>query len=73
MRIVILASGIVLALVHVSLAMPAAPLPVLSNAVQVHGCHHNYGHDISGWHRHDKKCRSLRGLVGSKSRIPAKS
>ncbi len=73
MRAAILASGIVLALVSTSTAMPVTPLPTLFGALQVHGCHHNYAHDMSGWHRHDKECRPLRGTVGRKSRSPAKS
>jgi hypothetical protein len=73
MRGAILASGIILALVSASLAMPLAPLPDLPKAVQVHGCHHYYAHDMSGWHRHDKECRTLRGVVGRKGRNPAKS
>jgi hypothetical protein len=73
MRGPILASGIILALVSASLAMPLAPLPDLPKSVQVHGCHHQYAHDMSGWHRHDKECRTLRGVVGRKSRNPAKS
>jgi hypothetical protein len=51
MRGAILASGIILALVLASLAMPLAPLPDLPKAVQVHGCHHEYAHDMGGWHR----------------------
>jgi len=73
MRAAILASGIILGLVSASLAMPVAPPPDLPKSVQVHGCHHYYAQDISGWHRHDKECRSLRGVVGRKSRTPAKS
>ena len=73
MRAAILASGIILGLVSASLAVPVAPLPDLPKSLQVHGCHHHYAHDISGWHRHDKECRTLRGVVGRKSRNPAKS
>jgi hypothetical protein len=73
MRAAFLASGIILGLVSASLAMPLAPLHGLPKALQVHGCHHHYAQDISGWHRHDKECRSLRGVVGRKSRNPAKS
>jgi hypothetical protein len=73
MRAAILASGIILGLVSASVAMPMATLPDLPKSVQVHGCHHQYAQDISGWHRHDKECRTLRGVVGRKSRNPAKS
>jgi hypothetical protein len=72
MRAAILGSGIILWLVSAPLAMPVASLPGLTNTVQVHGCHHYYAHDISGWHRHDKECRTIRGVVGRKSRSPAK-
>jgi hypothetical protein len=73
MRAAILASGIMFGLVSASLAMPVASLPDLAKSVQVHGCHRYYAHDMSGWHRHDKECRILRGVVGRKSRKPAKS
>ena len=73
MRAAILASGIILALPFSSLGMPVAPLPDLSKSVQVHGCHHYYAQDISGWHRHDKECRTLRGVVGRKNRNLVKS
>jgi hypothetical protein len=73
MRAAILASGMILGLVSASVAMPMATLPDLPKPVQVHGCHHHYAQDISGWHRHDKGCRTLRGVVGRKSRNPAKS
>jgi hypothetical protein len=71
MRSAILALGISLGMVGVSLAMPVAPLAVPSS-IKVHGCHHYYAHDISGWHRHDKECRTLRGVVVRKSRNPTK-
>ena len=72
MRAAILASGILLGLAPAAMAMPLASLPVLAEAIQIHGCHQYYGRDMSGWHRHDKECRTLRGTVGSKSRNPAK-
>jgi hypothetical protein len=72
MRSAIVASGIILGLVLQSLAMPVS-LPDLPKSVQVHGCHHYYAHDMSGWHRHDKECRTLRGVVGRKGRSPVKS
>src|SRR6266581_7571329 len=73
MRAAILASGIILGLASASTAMPLAFLPTSPNTLQAHGCHHYYAHDMSGWHRHDKECRTLRGTVGRKSRNPAKS
>jgi len=73
MRAAILASGIALGWASASLAMPVAPLRELPSFDQVHGCHHYYAHDISGWHRHDKECRTLRTVVGRKGRNPAKS
>jgi hypothetical protein len=73
MRAAILASGIILGLVSASMAMPMAPLASLPNSIQIHGCHHYYAHNMSGWHRHDKECRWLQGMVGRKSRHPAKS
>ena len=53
--------------------MPTTSPPAASNAILVHGCHHYYAHDLSGWHRHDKACGTLRGLVGGKPRGAAKS
>ena len=41
-----------------ALAMPFAPLPVSPIAIQVHGCHHHYAHDLTGWRRHDNNCRT---------------
>jgi hypothetical protein len=73
MRAAILASAIVLGFIPTSLAMPVASPPVLPDAIRIHGCHHHYAHDVNGWHRHDKECRSLRGTAGGKSRTPAKS
>jgi hypothetical protein len=72
MRAAILASSIVLAFAPACLAMPLATLSAPSKVVQVHGCHHYYAHDLSGWHRHDKECRTLRGAAGRKGRNPAK-
>src|SRR5215470_17512452 len=40
----------------------------VAEAVRIHGCHHTYGHDVTGWHRHDKACRTLRGIVVRKNR-----
>lgn len=72
MRTAILASATILALASTSLAMPIAPSSVPSNAIRVHGCHHYYAHDISGWHRHDQSCNTLRGMAGHKNRSQVK-
>ena len=72
MRALILASAGLMAFASASLAMPVAPLRILS-AVPVHGCHHNYGQDTAGWHRHGKECRILRGVVDQKKRPSTKS
>jgi hypothetical protein len=71
--VLILASGIVLGLASASIAMPLVSLSALPNAVQVHGCHQHYAQDARGWHRHNKECRTLRGMVVRKNRPPAKS
>jgi hypothetical protein len=73
MRAAILALGLVLASVPTARAMPVTALPALPQAINVHGCHPNYARGPSGWHRHDKECRSLRGLVGRKGRQQARS
>jgi hypothetical protein len=67
MRIAILALGLTTTLITGSLAMPAPPMPIvlLANTIQVHGCHHYYDQDVSGWHRHDNNC-----ATGSKNRKP---
>ena len=62
-----------LGLASAAIAMPTASPPARSNAILAHGCHHYYAHDLSGWHRHDKACGTLRGLVGGKPRGAAKS
>jgi hypothetical protein len=72
MRTAFLASGLTLALVSLSTAMPVAVPPSVSKLTQTHGCHPYYDHDLSGWHRHDSACNALRGLVGGKNRNPAK-
>jgi hypothetical protein len=51
--------------------MPVVPLAGLPIAIQVHGCHHHYAHDLTGWHRHDNDCRTLRELVGRNARPAA--
>ena len=68
MRAFILALGLGVGSVSVSLAMPVAPVPAGSTAIQVHGCHRHYAQDITGWHRHDLECRTLRGFVARKGR-----
>jgi hypothetical protein len=74
MGAILVAAVMILVWTPPSLAMPAASLLVLPSAVQVHGCHKNYSHDTGrGWHRHDKDCQLLRGVVGRKSRTPTKS
>jgi hypothetical protein len=60
MRSAIIALGLVLCSVPACPAMPVTPLTVLSSAIQVHGCHHYYAHDLTGWHRHDNNCRTPR-------------
>jgi len=73
MRATILASAIVLIFSPSALAMPVVPAPVLPAPIQIHGCHHGYSRDVTGWHRHDDACRTLRGLVGRKNRHQVKS
>jgi hypothetical protein len=71
MRTAILASGISLGLLSIASAMPMAFPPTPSRAVQIHGCHQYYAHDLSGWHRHEKDCGPA-GLTGGKNRNPAR-
>jgi len=73
MRIPILTLGFVLGMAAAAFAMPLAPAPGSSSVVRVHGCHHYYAQDMSGWHRHDKNCSTLRGTVSHKNRNSAKS
>jgi len=73
MRAVILTTGLILGSTSGLVAMPVTAPPLSSSAIQIHGCHHYYGHDLTGWHRHDKDCGQLRGVVGGKNRNPAKS
>jgi hypothetical protein len=73
MRVAILVLGIVVSLASTALALPVTRPPAVSATIQVHGCHHYYAQDLSGWHRHDKDCRTLRGVVGRKSRGQEKS
>jgi hypothetical protein len=67
-RAAILTSVLILGFAPAAMAMPLAALPAAPDAIRVHGCHRHYAQDITGWHRHDDHCRSLRGLVGRKSR-----
>ena len=70
MRWFILALGIAAGSVSPALAMPVAPVSAGPTAIQVHGCHRTYSRDVTGWHRHDRDCRTLRGVVGRKNRSP---
>jgi len=73
MRTLILTLGFVLGMAAAAFAMPLAAAPGSSSVVRVHGCHHYYAQDMSGWHRHDKNCSTLRGIVSHKNRNSAKS
>jgi hypothetical protein len=73
MRVSILVLGAVLGLASAAMALPIGPLPAAPNVSRIHGCHHSYAQDMSGWHRHDSRCRTLRGTVGRKSRNPQRS
>jgi hypothetical protein len=73
MRAAILASVFAIACGSAAIAMPVAPQPAATQAIQVHGCHRVYQQDVTGWHRHDRNCQTLRGVVGRKSRTPGKS
>ena len=46
--------------------MPVAAISPAPGAALIHGCHRSYGQDVTGWHRHDKSCRTLRGVVDRK-------
>jgi hypothetical protein len=72
MRPAIVALGFVLCTVPPCMAMPLAPLP-LPVAIHVHGCHHQYADDLTGWHRHDNVCRILRGVAGHKGQPAMKT
>jgi hypothetical protein len=56
MHTAILTFAFVMGMAAVAIAMPLTPSAGSSNVVLVHGCHHYYAQDISGWHRHDKNC-----------------
>ena len=68
MRATLLASAISIGAVSVSMAFPVALQPAAPEAVRIHGCHRTYGQDVTGWHRHDRACRTLHGVVGRKNR-----
>jgi len=68
MRAMLLAIAISIGSVSVSTAFPVAPQYAPPEAVRIHGCHHTYGQGVSGWHRHDRACQTLQGLVGRKNR-----
>jgi len=72
-RAAILTSVLILGFLSAAMAMPLAVLPASPDAIQVHGCHRHFSQDITGWHRHDRECHSLRGMVGHKSRPSTKS
>jgi len=55
MRATLLASAISIGSVSVSMAFPVALQPAAAEAVRIHGCHHTYGRDVTGWHRHDRQ------------------
>jgi hypothetical protein len=73
MRMVALASALLISSGFAAVAFPVTSQPILLNAVLVHGCHHNYAHGVAGWHRHDQGCRTLQGIAGRKGRNPPKS
>ena len=68
MRAALLASAISIGWASVAMAFPVAPEGAAPEAVRIHGCHHAYEHDLTGWHRHNRECQTLRGLVGRKIR-----
>ena len=68
MRATLLAPAIGIGSVSVSMAFLVAPPPTAAEVVRIHGCHHTYGQDVTGWHRHDRACQTLRGLLGRRNR-----
>jgi hypothetical protein len=68
MRAALLASAISIGAVSASMAFPVALQPAAPELVRIHGCHHTYRHDVTGWHRHDQACRTLRTIVARKKR-----
>jgi hypothetical protein len=69
MRTAILTFAFVMGVAAAAFAMPVAPSAGSSNVVLIHGCHHYYAQDISGWHRHDKNCNTLRGTVKNRNSV----
>ena len=68
MRATLLASAISIGSASVSMAFPVALQPGTPEVMRIHGCHHTYGQDVTGWHRHDRACQTLRGLLGRRNR-----
>jgi hypothetical protein len=68
MRAALLAAAINIGVTSVSMAFPAALQLPSSAAMKIHGCHHTFEQDVTGWHRHDLACRTLRGIVDRKNR-----
>ena len=68
MRATLLAPAIGIGSVSVSMAFPVALQPAAAEPVRIHGCHHAYGRDVTGWHRHDQACLTLRSIVARKNR-----
>ena len=68
MRATLLVCAIGIAAASAAMAFPVASPPTAAKMVRIHGCHHTYGQDVTGWHRHDGKCQTLRGLAGRKNR-----
>jgi len=68
MRAMLLASAISIGSVSVAMAFPVALQPAAPELVRIHGCHHTYRQDVTGWRRHDQACRTLRRIVARKKR-----
>ena len=45
------------------LAIAGSGIAPPSLAAAVHGCHSGYSHDVRGWHRHEKGCKTQRGFA----------
>jgi hypothetical protein len=65
----ILTFAFVMGMATAAFAMPLTLSAASSNVVLVHGCHHYYAQDLSGWHRHDKNCNTLRGTVKNRNSV----
>ena len=68
MRAMLLACTITIGSVSVAMAFPVALQPAAPELAKIHGCHHAYRQDVTGWHRHDQACRTLRRIVARKKR-----